>query len=118
MQESVHRACHCRLGHVPVGHSTLPQSELRTVKAVAEGIRKLNFAVEVEGHRDPSESNSGLSLARANYVTDLLIQYGVDPTWLTAVDKGSNPPPQGVELNSRVTFHVRYDRAVGWRKCR
>lgn len=101
------------------GEALLHEESRRVLGSIAEVLKNLDYAIQVEGHTDNMPvatekfpSNWELSAVRASSVVRLLIDNGIEPTRLTAVGYGENRPlesndsEEGRKHNRRVTMMI------------
>jgi chemotaxis protein MotB len=105
----------------PSGSATLNAGGIEVLRKVAERLRSLPNAVEVQGHTDnvalrPSASypsNWELAAARSAQVVRLFVDSGVGPERLTVVSFGENAPvasnetPEGRAKNRRIEIRLQ-----------
>jgi len=101
------------------GEALLHEESRRVLGSIAEVLKNLDYAIQVEGHTDNMPvatekfpSNWELSAVRASSVVRLLIDNGIAPARLTAVGYGENRPlesndsEEGRKHNRRVTMMI------------
>jgi chemotaxis protein MotB len=101
------------------GQAVLQEESSRVLESVAQVLKNVDHAIQVEGHTDnipivteKFPSNWELSAVRASSVVRLLIDNGVEAVRLTAVGYGENRPlepndsEEGRKHNRRVTVMI------------
>lgn len=101
------------------GQAVLQEESSRVLESVAQVLKNVDHAIQVEGHTDnipivteKFPSNWELSAVRASSVVRLLINNGVEAVRLTAVGYGENRPlepndsEEGRKHNRRVTVMI------------
>lgn len=101
------------------GQAVLQEESSRVLESVAQVLKNVDHAIQVEGHTDnipivteKFPSNWELSAVRASSVVRLLIDNGVEAVRLTAVGYGENRPLEpndsedGRKHNRRVTVMI------------
>jgi chemotaxis protein MotB len=101
------------------GQAVLQEESNRVLESVAQVLKNVDHAIQVEGHTDnipivteKFPSNWELSAVRASSVVRLLIDNGVEAVRLTAVGYGENRPlepndsEEGRKHNRRVTVMI------------
>jgi chemotaxis protein MotB len=101
------------------GQAVLQEESSRVLESVAQVLKNVDHAIQVEGHTDnipivteKFPSNWELSAVRASSVVRLLIDNGIEAVRLTAVGYGENRPlepndsEEGRKHNRRVTVMI------------